>query len=181
MRIEEFNDIMAMIADAHPRRTYSRDQVLRLFDELSALPTHTFKLIIQTLLDTTSYHPTIHVIRQACRHALESLRSNSKVFNSCEKCGGAGQYDYRPRTKDGKKPIRYAIACPYCNAADLRKLNPSFFPRIGLDKFYETDDFVLSVREAREEYEKRGGLKGTIEHLVGQLKDVSDFATKEDS
>jgi hypothetical protein len=151
MTFGDFQLIIQAIFDAHPRKTYSRDQLTRLYDELSVLTPSQFENIIQTLLDTNQYFPTLHSIRQAWRPTLDTLRSSSKVFSTCEKCGGTGQYDYQPRNmlKGGIIP-RFAIACPYCKAADTRRLNPLVFPRIGIERFTETDDLALRLREARD-------------------------------
>lgn len=167
MNLNEFNECIAIIHDAHPKRTYSKDQLLRLYTEIKIIKFESFKKAVETILDTSQYFPTIHTLRQACRPLLDAMRGDLKVFSDCTKCSGTGQCDYQPISaqKKGRPLVRFAIACPFCDAAESRGLSPAYFARVRAQKYYETDALLIKSRELAESADERLGAKQHVSDL----------------
>jgi hypothetical protein len=140
MELNEFNQTIARIHDAFPRKTYSHDQMMRLYAEVRALTRRNFEDAVISLLDNSSFHPTVNAIRQACYPYLQKMRAETRAFTECGKCYGNGQMDVQ--TSDFK---RMAIACPYCAAADQRGLSRTAFPRMSIAEFESKDKLTKDL------------------------------------
>lgn len=137
MTKDEFNAVITQINDAYPRKSYSFDQLGRLFSEVRALSKRAFQDAVVQLLDNSSFHPTVHAVRQACAAPLNKIRSDNRKFSPCGFCYGNGQYDLVEKLKASE--AKFAIACPYCDAADARGLSLDAFPRLGVGDFEKRD------------------------------------------
>lgn len=162
MELGEFNQVITRIHDAYPKKTYSHDQMMRLYAEVRALTRRNFEDAVISLLDNSSFHPTVNAIRQACRPYMDKLRAETKSFTACRKCYGNGQLDF----VDARYQ-RFAVACPYCSAADTRGLSRGIFPRMSVPE-YEAKDH-LEKRIAGMKSQNRMDPPALISSLAGKM------------
>jgi hypothetical protein len=153
MNITEFNEVIARINDAYPKKTYGADQLKRLFGEVKPLTRRNFQDAIISLLDNSSFHPTVNAIRQACGPYLQKMRSETRNFSSCARCYGNGQLDLL-KIVNGSE-VKFAIACPYCDAADMRGLSAAYFPRMSVEEFERQDQFEQRVKKSKLDSEQK--------------------------
>lgn len=176
MKIEDFDEILSRVTDAHPRKSYSRDQLLRLYKEIQELSSKQFEDAVIQLLDTEVYFPTIHKIRQACRPALDKIRGECKKFSNCAFCAGIGITSFEPMDTLDNWPTRYGVACPFCNASQQRMLPPEI-TRLTKSTFLAKDQFVhFSSANRRDPNYPRG--KGRLAEKISYLTGDAEFAAR---
>lgn len=145
----DFENTMQKITDAHPRKTYSRDQVMRLFDQVKTLTGRQFNDAVTSLLDSDAFFPTIHKIIQACRPYIEKNRASKSAFSECSYCTGTGIAMFEPVDifQGGQNP-RFGVRCPFCDAASMRGLGSSFHP-ITKEAYLRRDKLAIKIAEMK--------------------------------